>query len=250
MNRKISAVILTKNEEKNIKECVECLTFCEEIIVIDDYSDDDTVRTAESSGAKVYRRKLNSDFAGQRNFALDKCSNEWIFFVDADERITKELADEILASNFQTSQYTGFYIRREDIIWGKSLKHGEFGKISLLRLAKKNGGKWKRAVHEYWDIKGKKGLLKNPISHYPHQTLREFITDINFQSSLHADANLNEGKRANLLKIVSFPKLKFIKNWIIKRGFLDGTEGFVAALIMSFHSFLAWSKQWIKQQEK
>ena len=246
----ISAVVLSKNEEKNIKECLESLKFCNEIIVVDDFSQDDTVRIAKSSGAKVYSRRLNNDFAAQRNYALDKCSSEWILFTDADERITERLAAEIANINNQTSKDTGFYIRREDTIWGKRLKHGEFGTTLLLRLAGKDAGKWKRAVHEYWDVKGKKGQLKNPILHYPHQSLREFISAVNWHSSLHSEANLKEGKKSNIFKIILYPKLKFLNNWIIKRGFLDGTEGFVAALMMSFHSFLAWSKQWIKQQEK
>lgn len=244
---RISAVILTKNEEKNIKDCIDSLKFCDEIIVIDDSSDDNTVRIAESSGAKVYSRKLNNNFAAQRNYALDNCSGEWILFTDADERVTEGLASEIL--NIQTTQYVGFYIKREDTMLGKRLKHGEFWTNSFLRLAKKGEGKWKRAVHEYWDIKGKIGRINSPLLHYSHQTLNEFIAEVNWYSSLHAEANLKEKKKSNIFKIMFYPKLKFIDNWIIKGGFQDGTEGFVAALMMSLHSFLAWSKQWIKQQE-
>lgn len=135
-------------------------------------------------------------------------------------------------------------------MWGKQMKHGEFGNTKLLRLAKAGSGKWVRKVHEVWEVKGKVEELANPLLHYPHQTLREFIADVDWQSSLHAEANLKEGKRSNLFKIAAYPKLKFIKNWIFGLGFLDGTEGFVAALIMSFHSFLAWSKLWKMQKEK
>ena len=247
---RISAVILTKNEAKNIKDCVDSLKFCEEIVVIDDYSEDDTVRIAESSGVKVYSRRLNNDFAGQRNFAFDKCPSEWVLFVDADERVTEGLASEILNINVQTTQYVGFYIKREDTMLGKRLKHGEFWTNSFLRLAKKGAGKWKRAVHEYWDVKGKIGRINSPILHYSHPTLHEFIAEVDWYSSLHSESNLKEKKKSDIFKIMLYPKLKFINNWIIKGGFLDGIEGFVAALMMSFHSFLAWSKQWIKQQEK
>ncbi|KKQ97726.1 MAG: Lipopolysaccharide biosynthesis glycosyltransferase [Candidatus Woesebacteria bacterium GW2011_GWB1_39_12] len=133
---------------------------------------------------------------------------------------------------------------------GKRLKHGEFWTNSFLRLAKKGTGKWKRAVHEYWDVKGKKGRINSPLLHYSHPTLHEFIAEVDWYSSLHSESNLKEKKKSDIFKIMLYPKLKFINNWIIKGGFLDGIEGFVAALMMSLHSFLAWSKQWIKQQEK
>ena len=251
MKENISAVVLTRNEAKNIVDCIANLKFCSEVIVIDDYSSDETVNLAERSGAKVFFRKLNKDFASQRNFGLQKATCAWALFIDADEIVSPELASEInQVVNKPEIKRDGYFLKRQDILWGKKLKHGEFGTISLLRLAKKNVGKWKRTVHEYWDVKGKIGKLDNPILHFPHQTLREFTSDINWHSTLHASANHKEGKDSNIFKIIFFPKLKFINNWIIKGGFLDGIEGFVAALMMSFHSFLAWSKQWIKQQEK
>jgi len=247
---KISAVILTKNEEENISECIKSLNFCSEIIVIDDKSSDRTVEIAKSLGAKVYERELGEDFSAQRNFGLKKATNEWVLFIDADERVPEKLASEIAKIIKQKSDFYGYYIKRQDVIWRKKLKHGEFGSIKLLRLARVDSGKWVRKVHEYWIIQGKVGSLENALMHYPHSTLKEFIADVNWQSDLHAEENAKEGKISSLYKIVFYPKLKFLNNWIIKKGFLDGTEGFVAALIMSFHSFLAWSKLWIKQREK
>jgi len=249
---KISAVILTKNEEKNIRECLKSLKFCDEIIIVDDFSEDETVEIAKNydSRFKIYERRLNGDFAAQRNYALEKCSKDWALFIDADERVSKALALEISKLKTQNSNLVGYDVRRQDILWGRKMKHGEFGQIKLLRLARKDAGKWKRQVHEVWEVKGKIGQLKNPIIHNPHQTLREFISDINWQSSLHAEAILKEGKRASVGKIVLFPLAHFARNWKFRLGFLDGTEGFVAALIMSFHSFLAWSKLWIRQREK
>lgn len=250
MTNDISAVILTKNEGENIAGCIKNLKFCFEIIVIDDYSSDDTAEIAKQTGAKVFLRKLDQDFASQRNFGLQKAEGKWVLFIDADEQVSSILGSEIIqAVNNPELKYAGFLLKRQDNLWGKRLKHGEFGTISLLRLAKKEAGKWKRAVHEYWDIKGDIGRITSPLLHYPHQTLNEFIADINWHSSLHSEANLKEGKKSNIFKIHFYPKLKFLNNWIIKGGLLDGTEGFVAALMMSFHSFLAWSKLWIKQKQ-
>jgi glycosyltransferase involved in cell wall biosynthesis len=250
MKNSISAVILSKNEAKNIAKCIANLKFCTEVIIIDDYSSDDTVVEAKKAGARVALRKLNQDFASQRNFGLKISQGNWVLFVDADEVVSEELSREIIkAVSDPKAKHDGYTIKRQDNIWGKRLTYGEFWTNSFLRLAKKEAGKWKRAVHEYWDVRGNIGRIKSPLLHYSHQTLNEFITKINWYSSLHSEANLKEGKRSSLTKIILYPKLKFIKNWIIKGGFLDGTEGFVVALVMSFHSFLAWSKLWVKQKQ-
>ena len=146
--------------------------------------------------------------------------------------------------------YMSYFVRRDDYMWGKKLKHGETGTALFLRLGRKSGGKWVRRVHEVWGVVGRTKTLKNHLRHYPHQTLREFINDINFHSSLHAEANYKEGKSSNLAKIIIWPKGKFLSNYFFKLGFLDGTEGFVLTLMMSFHSFLAWSKLWIIQRKR
>ncbi|MDO8452569.1 MAG: glycosyltransferase family 2 protein [bacterium] len=251
---RISVVVLTKNEEKNIEECVKSLKWCDEIIVIDDFSKDRTVDIAHKLGAKVYQRKLAEDFASQRNFGLDKANGEWALFIDADERVNKWLRKDI--NNFLNNQtpfnskdIKGFYIRREDVMWNRILEHGESGSSKFVRLGRKGSGKWKRRVHEVWDIKGKiHPHPLDPIEHYPHPTLREFISDIEKYSTLHAEENYKEGKRSNLFKIIWYPKLKFFQNYFLKFGFLDGPQGFIVAMVMSFHSYLAWSKLWTIQR--
>lgn len=243
----ISAVVLTKNEERNIEECLETLGFCDEVVVVDDNSTDKTRTIAKKLGAKVYQRDLNGDFAAQRNFGMEKASGKWVLFIDADERVTAELAEEI-KQKIKVGEAMGFRVKRMDFIWGRELKHGETANLSFVRLGRRGAGKWKRRVHEYWDIKGRIGELKNPILHFPHPTIREFIHDINFMSTLHAKAKFEAGERSSLFKILFFPRAKFFKNWIMLGGFLDGAPGFLVALVMSFHSFLAWSKLWLLQK--
>lgn len=248
----VSAVVLTKNEEKNIEACLKSLKWCDEIVVIDDYSTDKTVSIAKRLKAGVYQRNLNNDFATQRNFGLQKAKGEWVLFVDADEHITKQLAGELkrhLGSELATPP-RGFYLKRHDFLWNRTLKHGEWGNNTFLRLAGKNAGKWRRRVHEYWDIKSENcAILKNSLLHYPHPTLREFIADIERYSTIHAEENYKEGKRSNLFKIIWYPKLKFFQNYFLKLGFLDGPQGFMVAMLMSFHSYLAWSKLWVLQKK-
>jgi len=245
----ITAVILTKNEENNIKDCIDLLSFCEEVILIDDYSTDDTENIAKEKGALVFKRKLDGDFSKQRNFGLKKASYNWVLFVDADERVTSRLKKEILKeTGKKKGKYTGFYIKRKDIVFGKELSHGENSSLYFLRLGRKNAGKWKRIVHEEWEINKDTKKLKNILVHYPHTSMKSFVNKINHYSSLHAKAKIKEKSRSSLIKIVVFPLLKFFNNYILRLGFLDGTAGFIVALMMSFHSYLAWSKLWIYQR--
>ena len=247
----LSAIVLTKNEEKEIKECFECLNFCDEIIIIDDNSSDRTIDFAKKMGARVYKRKLGKNFAAQRNFGLSKARGKWVLFVDADERVSEFLRNEIIQiTNDPTINYLGLYFKRDDYIWGRKLKHGETANVKLLRLARRKAGRWTRRVHEIWNVVGRTRDLKNPLIHYPHSTLADFITSVNFTSSLHARANLEEGKKSSLTKIIVWPIGKFVSNYIFKRGFLDGIQGFIVALVMSFHSYLAWSKLWFLQRKR
>lgn len=246
----LSAVILTKDEENNIKKCIDCLDFCDEVIVIDDNSSDKTTDLAEKLDAKVYKRKLGDNFAAQRNFGLKKAVGKWVLFIDADERVTEDLRNEIVQmTNDPLVNYLGFYLKRVDYIWGKRLKHGETANIKLLRLARRKVGKWRRRVHEVWEVEGRTREFKNPLVHYPHPTLASFIVSVNTMSSLHAEANLEEGKKSSLLKIFVWPPGHFVYNFILRLGFLDGIEGFVVALVMSLHSYLAWSKLWFLQRK-
>lgn len=253
MKAHLTGIVLAHNEEKNIKSCLSSLSFCNEILVIDDFSFDKTATLARKEKAKVYKHKLNSDFSSQRNWALRKASNMWVLFLDADERVSKSLSKEIQTILNYPQNYDGFYLRRIDTLWGKQLKYGEvgpfgaFGRGKLLRLARKDKGIWKRHVHEEWDIKGNVGSLEYPILHYPHQTLSEFIDDISKRIKIHASELLKEGKDVNIVKIICWPFGKLIFNQILKFGFMDGPHGFVVAMMMSFHSFLSWSELWLQK---
>ncbi len=246
MSASFSAIVLTKNEEKNIKKCLEGLAWCNEILVVDDSSTDKTVQIAESLRARVCKKALNNDFAKQRNFGLKKAKNKWVLFIDADEVVSPKLAREIQKKVGKDGS-VGFYLQRSDFLFGRQLKHGESGNIKLLRLAQKNAGTWQRNIHETWKIKGKTGSLNEPLVHYPHPTIAEFIDHLNFHSSLHAIENEKEGKKPSIFKVFFYPLAKFLNNYFLKKGFLDGIQGFLAALLISWHSFLAWSKAWLNQ---
>lgn len=247
----LSVVILTHNDEKNILDCLESVKNAGEIVIVDDDSKDRTLEVIKSlkyGDVKIYERRLDNDFSAQRNFGLSKVKNEWVLFLDADERITGDLWSEInLKTN--SSQASGFYIKRVDYMWGKKLQYGETGNIKLLRLAKKDNGEWKGRVHEVWDIKGKVEGLENALNHYPHQNLSEFLSEISFYSTLRAQELKDKGIKVGVLQIIFYSKAKFFVNYFVKLGFLDGTPGLIVSIIMSFHSFLTRSKLWLLNQK-
>lgn len=241
----ITGVILTKNSSRIIEKCVNSVSWCEEIIVIDDNSTDDTVSKAQKLGARVYTRSLGNDFSKQRNFGLEKAKGEWILFVDSDEIVSPSLKDEINRyTNNPINEYDGFLIKREDHLFGKKLRYGETGNIWLLRLANKDAGKWEGKVHENWSIRGKVGKLKNPLNHYPHPTISEFLQKINFYTTLRAEELSNKNVKVAWWDIILYPKGKLLVNYLFKLGFIDGIPGFLSAVIMSFHSFLVRGKLW------
>lgn len=249
----ISSVVLTKNEEKNIRDCLSSVSWCDEVLVIDDFSEDKTIEIAQKLGARVIRHHLNNDFSKQRNFALKEAKGDWVLFLDADERITPQLAKEI-QQEIKSSEYTGFYFRRIDYFINGWLKHGEvgglgeklgfLGGVKILRLAKKNAGLWTRKVDETWQIKGKTKILKNPLLHYSHLSLKDFLTSINTRSSLNAEQFYKENPNFNDFDWLK-PILKFLKNYFLLLGFLDKSRGFVFATLMSFHSFLVRGKLYL-----
>lgn len=245
---KISAVILAKNEDKKIKQCIKGLSKLDEIIVIDDYSTDDTIKRIKNfrnKKIKIFHRKLNGNFAKQRNFALEKTENDWVLFIDPDETVSEKLLSEILRVVENNKETNGYFIKRLDYAWGKKLKHGEAGNMKLLRLGLKSRGLWKGKVHETWIIKGKISILKNEIIHHPHQTVKEFIEKIDEYSTLRAKELYDSNYSLNILSIIFYPATKFILNYFVKLGFLDGVPGLVYALTMSFHSFLVRSKLYL-----
>lgn len=241
----ISAVILTKNEETNIEDCIKSILFCNEILIIDDNSTDKTITLAKKLGAKVVSHSLDNDFSAQRNFALKHAKNNWVFFIDADERVTEKLKKEILNINLEDKSIDGYKFKRHDYLWGKQLSHGEIGELRFLRLFKKNGGAWTGKVHESFNLSTKIKTLKNPIIHFPHPTVTDFLNAINIYSNIRAQELYSKKVSVSFFDIIFYPVGKFLKNYFLKKGFLDGTPGFILAMMMSFHSFLVRSKLWI-----
>lgn len=175
-----------------------------------------------------------TSFALERNELLRKTKSDWVLFVDTDEVITKDLEKEIKEA-IKDESYEGYYIKRKIYFCGTLA-----GEDKMLKLGKKTAGKWRRKVHEVWDIKGKVGTLNNYIIHNTANNLTEYLNKVNYHSTLHANEVLREGKRSNLFKIIFFPVGKFIVTLIKSRHV-------VFSIMQSLHSFLSWTKLYFLQ---
>lgn len=246
MSCRLSVVILTHNNELSIVDCLESVSFAEELIVIDDNSDDRTIDICKQYTKLVLQRSLNANFSNQRNFALNHAHGIWVLFVDSDEVVSLELRNEILKA-IESKEFAGYYLRRVDFMWGRKILHGEAGEIKLLRLAKSGNGKWHGKVHETWRVVGKTSELNSPLIHIPHESVFEFIKEVDQYSSLRAIELHEQGKKSSIIDIVVYPAVKFVVNYFFKKGYKDGIAGLLYAMIMSFHSFLVRGKLYLNK---
>jgi glycosyltransferase involved in cell wall biosynthesis len=248
---KISAIILAKNEEKKIGKTIKSLSFCDEVIVIDDESSDATVQIAQKTGVKVLSHSKKNEFGGQRNWAMEQSENDWILFIDADEEVSEELKKEtlsLLTTNhypLDTSIPVAYAIPRRDFFWDTELKHGETKTArtrGIIRLVKRGSGVWIGAVHERYVSSGKVGKLYGYLNHHSHDSISSFVQDINIYSSIRATELASQGIGTSPIGLIFIPFGKFIYTYFILGGFLDGPAGFVYSFVMSFHSFLVRAK--------
>lgn len=237
--RKLSATVITWNEEKNIGRCLESLSWTDEIIVVDAGSNDKTVEIAGEFTDKIYVNQWQ-DYSRQKNFAADKASHDWILSVDADERCTQELKLEILAV-LRDPKFDGYSFPRKNFFMGKWLKHGGWYPDRVLRLFRKDAGCFEGALHEKVVISsGKTGFIKTPIIHEAYTGISQYIDKQNRYSSIAALSQ----KAPHPLIIVSKLFSKWIEVYILKRGFLDGFHGFFVSIMAAFFCFIKYLKRY------
>lgn len=258
----VSVIVLTHNNEETLERTLQSVSWCDEIVIVDDFSTDQTVEIVHKVckvlplvTCKIFQRKVHDNFAEQRNFGLNKAVGKWVLFVDSDEVVTPQLAQEVKQVveipnlKFQIP-INGYYLKRRDFLFGKWLRYGETGSVKLLRLAKKGAGEWVRPVHEIWDIKGQTETLQSPLLHFPHPNVAQFLADINHYSTLNAQYLYKTNTPSHTWQILVYPKAKFLLNYVIRLGFLDGIQGLILSLLMSFHSFLTRGKLWLLRHKQ
>ncbi len=231
---KLSALLIAKNESKHIADCIKSLSFADEIIVIDDHSDDDTPIIAEQLGAKVFTRALNGDFAGQKNFAMARAQGDWLLLIDCDERITPELATEIQAV-IEENQAIAYRLRRINYVAGQRVRFGTLRSDSVCRLIPNQGLKFEGLVHEKLIHDLNEKTLKSPMIHYTYDSWTQYYAKFEQYTRLSAQSYQRRGRKAHFLRdIMGRPLWAFIKVYLFYGGFLDGKIGWILA-VNHFH---------------
>lgn len=233
----LSVLILARNEAGNIRDCIESAAFASEIIVIDDFSSDETKEIAESLGAKVIQRSLNGDWGGQQTFAVQQASQPWILFLDADERISPELSEEIRDVVFRRPADTAYWIKRRNRFRFNKAEHGTLRPDYVCRLLPAEGTAVEGLVHQKIVHPYKNGKLKSPMYHYTYDNWDQYFRKFDQYTRLSAEKYYDAGKKVSFTKdIVLRPIWAFFKVYFFDRGFLDGKLGWILAVNHYFYT--------------
>lgn len=244
----LSVVIITKNEENVIADCIDSIkSVATEIIVVDSGSDDRTAEVAKHAGAKVFVHAFE-DFSSQRNFAMSKASNAWVFYLDVDEQATAEFNKELIQKirTFdEDSNIGGFFIRRKTFYFNKDW--GSVDKVQRV-FFKRRFKKWEGVVHETPKIVGEFGVIESPVLHYTHGDLSQMLSKTNEWSEYEAELRHNaHHPKMNALRFVRVMSTAFIRSYILDKGYKNGTEGLIESIYQAFSMFVTYAKLWEKQ---
>jgi glycosyltransferase involved in cell wall biosynthesis len=239
----LSVCVICRNEEPNIRRCLESATWTDEIIVVDSMSQDKTVEIAREYTDKVYQ-KAWPGYVDQKNFAVSKASGSWILSVDADEEITATLRNEILDEIKKDDAKDGYRIPRRSFYQGRWINHSGYYPDRQLRLFRRERGHWTGGrVHERVDIQGSIGDLKEDLLHYPYKgIISGQLQTVNSFSSLIAEDMHERGKRYHISMLFLRPIFKFFEIYLLKLGFLDGLAGFIIAVTSAYAMFVRYVK--------
>lgn len=238
---KISAVLITLNEEKNLERCLKSLDWVDEIIVVDSHSTDKTREIAPKYTDKIWEVDWQG-FGQTKELARQKVSYAWVFSIDADEEVAPKLKEEILQA-VQNNSYAGYFIPRRSLFLGKWMEHSGWYPDYVLRLFRKENGQFDKAlVHEQVQVKGEIGYLKNPLRHYTYPNLEHYFKKLNRYTTLSAQQLHQNGARAYPWDLFFRPPATFFKMYLLKSGFLDGWQGLVLAVLSGYQVLIKYLK--------
>jgi len=248
MRLHLSAIILTQNEERNIVDCLRSLSWADEVLVLDSGSEDATVALAQEMGARVETRPFDS-FPRQRNAALELARGEWLFFVDADERATEELAGEVRKAIAQ-EEAGGFWVPRRNYIFGRWIRYAGWYPDYQLRLFRRHKGRYdeSREVHELVILDGPEGHLENPLIHYNYDNIAQFIERQNRYTAMEAAYLFRGGARAKVRNFILQPCREFWRRYITLEGYRDSRHGLLLSLLMAYYEGVKYLKLWRLQR--
>lgn len=249
MSEKLSVVIITKNEERNIRRCLESVRWADEIVVMDSGSTDETLSICREYGCRVVETEWFG-FGRTKQLAVKKASNDWILSIDADEVVSPGLAERIREILSEKIEKCGFKIKEITFYIGKRIKHSGWNREYHLRLFNRKYGSYNsRDVHESVEIRGETGRIEEEIMHYSYHTISDHLRKIDNYTTLGAEQLFDQGKKSSVFKAILRAKFRFIKMYFIHMGFLDGKEGLILAFNSAFYVYLKYIKLWEKNNK-
>jgi glycosyltransferase involved in cell wall biosynthesis len=239
----LSVIVPCFNEETVIAECLESVKFADEIMVVDSFSTDRTLEIARRYTSRVLQHEyVNS--AAQKNWAIPQAKHPWVLIVDSDERVTPELADEIRAI-LQNPGCDGYWIRRRNFFLGKEIRHGSWGTDKVLRLFRRDSARYQdKHVHAEIEMEGRIGWCRGRLCHYSFRSLNDFQRKITRYTDWGAMNAKAKGTPGSGWRIFVHSIGHFLKSYVLKLGFLDGTEGLIIAFTEADNAFLKYAKLW------
>ncbi|HVO90423.1 MAG TPA: glycosyltransferase family 2 protein [Casimicrobiaceae bacterium] len=239
----LSVVIITRDAARDIAECLACVPFAAEALVVDSGSRDDTVQAARACGARVVEHEWLG-FGPQKNFATAAAEHDWVLCVDADERVSPELARSIrglFAAGYPS--HRGYAIARRNRFLGRWLAHGEGYPDWNVRLFDRRAGRWSdEPVHERVHVDGAVARLHGDLLHFSGESVESYIDKQNRYTTIQAQAMHARGEHASAARLFLSPFARFVRFYLLKLGFLDGAAGFAHVAIGAFASFLKYAK--------
>ena len=249
---KITAIVPVYNEERNIDECLQRLTWVDELLVVDSGSSDETLQIARRYTDRILQHEyINS--ATQKNWTLPQARHDWVLIVDADERVTDDLRNEIklILGEEKGPACDGYRIKRKTYFWGKPIRYCGWQKDRVLRLFNRHKGRYQdKEVHADVIIQGKIGDTESHLTHYTYQNFRQYFSKFQRYTDWGAMELQKQGKRARWDQLLLHPLFRFFRMYIVQLGFLDGLHGLVLCMLAAFSVFTKYAKLWELNQRE
>jgi glycosyltransferase involved in cell wall biosynthesis len=247
---RVSACIITLNEEDRIADCIRSVDWCDEVVVVDSHSDDRTREIAASMGARVIERDWPGHVA-QKEFAVRAAQNDWVFCIDADERVSPALREEILRIRDRGFDgAVGWKMPRMSSYLGMWIRHGTWYPDLSLRLFDRRHGRWGgNDPHDRVELDGRLGRLTNHLLHHPYRSFAEHLQTIDRYTTIMAQGMSDRGRKARLSDVVLRPAVRFVRFYFFKAGFLDGWRGLLLAYLAAYYARLKYAKLLVLQRQ-
>lgn len=248
MAHAISVVIPVKNEAHNLPACLESVTWADEVLVADSHSTDGTAQVARQYGARVVDFDQPGHLTDKKRWALEQASHNWVLSLDADERITPGLRDEIAALLRGEPRHEGYWIGRRNFAFGYEVRHGGWGQDKVIRLFRRDRARYNdNPAHGQLLLDSAAGSLRHSMEHHTYQSLDEYWVKMRRYAQWSAQAMAEQGRRAGALDLLTRPGLRFLRMYVLRGGFRDGGVGLVLAGLAACSVFAKYAQLWLLQ---